>query len=185
MLGTIATEEVGKFLILLDAARMNQHDQAGLRRQLQRAGDHLAKLIYAEAHSGSPATYGEVVGFIDSQRVSLYLDGPRDFDWVFRNELLAGRERLLYVDLINGENGLEWSTPEVYDKFGLEGRPQGLPLVRSLQRAGVTTVAALATLEQQWADFKAVADTHYQELTPRIRASLVAVAEANDALIDP
>ena len=55
ILMTIAREEVGKFLILLDAARIPQNDQTRMTSQLKRAGNHLAKSLYFEMTRSVPS----------------------------------------------------------------------------------------------------------------------------------
>lgn len=186
LLGVTATEEAGKFLILLDAARMDQQNREGVREQLRRAGFHLAKHIYAEAHSGSPATLGEVSGYVESLRASLYLDGPREFDWVFRNELISRRESLLYVDLVEGENGLEWWSPDIYDEMRFSISPISTGLVGALHRAGLTAAPTLAALSDLWSDFELAEDTHYyQDLLPRIDATLEMAANLVQIVPDP
>ncbi|MBL8777059.1 MAG: AbiV family abortive infection protein [Acidimicrobiales bacterium] len=184
LLGITATEEAGKFLILLDAARLDQQDRETVREQLRRAGSHLAKHIYAEAHSGSPATFGEVAGYVESMRASHYLDGPRDFDWIFRNELISRRESLLYVDLVDGENGLEWWAPDVYDRLSLSVSPTSTRLVGALHRTGLTAPQTLAALADIWSGFELKDDTHYQELLPRIDESLVLAAQFVETPVD-
>ena len=81
----ISDDEAGKYLILLDAVRSTLKDQSLLQAQLRRCGDHLAKGIYQRAVSISPGTFGELCGYIEGLRVSHYLDGPNDVDWVFAN----------------------------------------------------------------------------------------------------
>jgi len=58
-----------------------------------------------------PADFGELLAYLEHQRASLYLDGPNDVDWIFRNEVLATREETLYVDLVDAEGALLWLTP--------------------------------------------------------------------------
>src|SRR6266511_1223259 len=98
-LRALAEEEAAKFLILLDVARCPR--KQGIRsKQLDRFHNHLAKGIYARVTEIRPATYGEVRKYVNVLRLSHYLDGPNDVDWIFRNEIEAQREEGLYVDFI-------------------------------------------------------------------------------------
>lgn len=80
-----AREEAGKFLVLLDAWRAPAAKGATLSRQYARAGNHLAKLVYAQIADYSIASRGELVRAVNLHRRSLYLDGPNDHDWIFRS----------------------------------------------------------------------------------------------------
>ena len=90
LLGAIL-EVAGKFLIFVDAARLGRPSQRKLRDQLKRAGDHLAKGLYAKATEIRPADFKELLGFLEPERATLYLDGPNDVDSIFRNEILSSR----------------------------------------------------------------------------------------------
>lgn len=85
ILASHASDEAGKFLILVDAARCPRDRLAA---HLRRAGDHLARLLFAEVASWHAATFGDMVGYIDQNRRSHYLDGPEGVEWVYRNQLL-------------------------------------------------------------------------------------------------
>jgi hypothetical protein len=49
-----------------------------------------------------PGTLAELQEYVDNHREEFYLDGPNDVDWIFRNEVLEGREGALYVDYVAG-----------------------------------------------------------------------------------
>lgn len=105
VLRVVAEEEAAKYLILLDATRFDYKEQGDRSRQLKRFSDHLPKGIYVRSYRGSPATYGEIVRYADRLRDDLYLDGPNDIDWIFRNEILAERDERLYVDFVDSDEG--------------------------------------------------------------------------------
>jgi hypothetical protein len=88
----IAEEEAGKFLILLDAVRCGRKRQKVFAEQLERSHDRLAKGLYVATVSIRPAISAELLSYLEGLRVQLYLDGPNDVDWIFRNEVLSGRE---------------------------------------------------------------------------------------------
>src|SRR5437588_7855023 len=68
MLRTLGREESGKFLILIDSCRAPDSDQATISRQFERAGKHLAKLIYAQMADYSIASQRELLRAIDQHR---------------------------------------------------------------------------------------------------------------------
>jgi hypothetical protein len=105
ILAAQADEEAAKALILLDFVRMDPGNQEASARQLGYFYNHLARSIYVEMVQMRPAEFAEVRGLVDMMRLSHYLDGPNDVDWIFRNPLLAKREESLYVDYIQEEDG--------------------------------------------------------------------------------
>lgn len=78
-LQVLAEEEAAKFMILLDAVRAPRRDQ-GVKVRQRRFHEHLPKGIYVRVYDMSPATYGEVVRFVDMMREKYYLDGPNEVD---------------------------------------------------------------------------------------------------------
>ena len=155
ILESIASEEVGKFLILVDAARMDlTGTKEHLHRQLKRCSNHLAKALYFKSATGAPASFGELRRFLDSYRDDLYLDGPSGFDWIFRNELIALREDAMYVDLHKTEDSLSWHDPGSR-LIGTSSwdEPQPFILVSALAAAGVPTAAGLEIVNTVWKGF--------------------------------
>lgn len=166
----VSREEAGKFLALIDAYRVAAPTQETLVRQFGRCGDHLAKLLYAEIADYSIATRNELVSALDRDRVALYLDGPNDYDFIYRNELIAARESLLYVDLISAEGTLEWWTP--WDHAMAVGVPGPVRLIAAILGTGLVSVAGLGVLANAWADFDPGVDSHCRDWTVRTRAAL-------------
>lgn len=37
---------------------------------------------------------------VDRERRTLYLDGPNDIDWIFRNDITQRREEAMYLDYV-------------------------------------------------------------------------------------
>jgi AbiV family abortive infection protein len=94
-------EEAAKFHILLDAVRCLRQPADRFARQLGYFNQHLAKGLYAEYYNfASPGGLAEVRRYMDRDRQALYLDGPNDVDWVFRNDILRKREESIYVDYV-------------------------------------------------------------------------------------
>ena len=178
----IAEEEAAKFLILLDAVRCSNKDHARRVQQLVRFNQHLAKGIYARICEIRPATFGEVVGYIDHFRSDLYLDGPNDVDWIFRNEIDAAREERIYVDYIKSDEGETWYSPSSWDvvtsSFGGEKSRTVVRLVDLMARAGLADALGLRVVADVWRDFDPVADTHWQEVLRRNRETLVGLRDA-------
>jgi AbiV family abortive infection protein len=159
----IAEEEAVKVLILLDAVRCPRDPASQFARQLSRFHDHLAKGIYAEACSWRPATFGELVSYIDRERREFYLDGPNDVDWIFRNRILQNREGAIYVDYVHTDEGHLWLTPsDNYLMF--VHTPAALRLVQALNASGCTTPEGLAMIARIWRPVNMTVDYHWTNL---------------------
>lgn len=176
ILASHAEDESGKFLILMDAARC-----PGNRRpeHLKRTGQHLARLLYAETAKLSPATFEEIVGYINSSRKSHYLDGHIGIEWVFRNSILYWREQALYVDYVEQEDGTcAWQDPDQFDKlFGDHGDPSrpftfAADLVAALVEARLHVSPALGIVAARWHTFVPSDATHISEVRLLIRQTL-------------
>lgn len=157
-----ADEEAAKILILLDLMRMDPRDQRAMTRQLQRFHQHLARCIYVEMVHMSPANFLEVHAIVESMRPSHYLDGPNDVDWIYPNQLLAERERRLYVDLISEDKRQRWTTPAQDEALGFGGPSAAVrDLVRSFARLGLTSAAGLALVAETWSGRDVEDETHW------------------------
>jgi AbiV family abortive infection protein len=157
----IAEEEAAKYHILLDAVRCPRAGST-LPRQLKRFNDHLAKGLYAEYVWIAPATYGEVLEFLEGHRRTLYLDGPNDIDWVFRNSILREREESLYVDYVDDGGKHSWVEPRPprTASWGFV-EPRSASLANRLSAAGFDSPAALATIAELWREIQFNADDHW------------------------
>jgi AbiV family abortive infection protein len=159
----VATEEAGKYLVLLDAIRCARTSQKIKARQLRRFGDHVAKGIYAKVTDWSPATFREILRYIDRLRQSHYLDGPSDVDWIFRNEIEAEREELLYIDYVETDEGDRWVSPQQWrDGLGVDRIPDAVRLVAAMNRAGFGKPETLSIIVDVWDGFVPNGDTHWQ-----------------------
>jgi len=160
-----ADEEAAKVLILLDLVRIDPRDQQAMTRQLQRFHQHLARCIYTEMVHMNPANFREVRTIVESMRPSHYLDGPNDVDWIYPNQLLAERERRLYVDLVSEDAGERWTTPAQDEEFGFGGPSAAVrDLVRSFARLGLTSAAGLAVVAEKWSDREIEDETRWGEI---------------------
>jgi AbiV family abortive infection protein len=168
VLHTLAEEEAGKFLVLLDAARLGRHNQQNLASHLRRAGDHLAKGLYAKSADIRPSDFKELLGYLQHERNSQYLDGPNDVDWIFRNAVLSSREEVFYVDLVSTEDSLLWLSPQRFDIVGTGDTPSAVALMHSLANLGSCQPKALSIITDTWQDFAPTPDTHWQEVKERI-----------------
>jgi AbiV family abortive infection protein len=162
ILAKFAEEEGAKYHILLDAVRCPRDGDA-LVRQLRRFNDHLAKGLYAEYLSIAPASYGEVLEFLERERRSLYLDGPNDVDWIFRNSILRDREEAIYVDYVDDGGTHSWLEPRrpVTAKFPLV-EPRSISLASRLQAAGFGQPDSLAVVAKIWRGITFVPGDHWQ-----------------------
>jgi hypothetical protein len=179
LLLNIGKEEAGKYLILIDSCRAPGSNQATVSRHFARAGDHLAKLIYAEVADYAIASQAELLRAIEMHRAAFHLDGPNDFDWIFPNQLIAEREGALYVDLVEYEGGLlSWVSP-IDDETSWE-IPRPMRLVEALAKTGIVSPHGLLILQGAWRDFDAITDTHYQDWAERTRSALETLAAHHD-----
>jgi AbiV family abortive infection protein len=178
MVRNVGREEAGKFLILIDSCRAPDSHPDQISRQFARAGDHLAKLIYDQIADYSIASQAELLRAVEKHRQELHLDGPNDYDWIFRNELIAERESVLYVDLVESEGELGWSSPT--DAEEPLRPPKSLRLVDSLMKTGIVSPAGLPILQDAWRGFDPSADTHYAEWAKRTTQALETFATGHN-----
>lgn len=170
-------EEAGKFLILIDAWRAPGAEQRAMSKQFARAGDHLSKLIYARIAEYAIASQAELLRAVESHRKSRYLDGPNDYDWIFRNDLLSERENALYVDLVDAEGKLEWwmtSDDEMSTPV-----PSSMRLVGELLASQLVSPAGLRALQEAWRGFDAHEDSHCQDWQDRTARALSTFPDTN------
>jgi AbiV family abortive infection protein len=177
LMHNVGREEAGKFLILLDVYRSPASHPTTVSRQFKRAGNHLAKLIYAEIADYAIASRSELEGAVETLRQELHLDGPNDYDWIFPNELIAEREGALYVDLMDAEGELFWSS--LYEDDLPVSVPRPMKLVLALVATGISSAAGLPLLEDAWRDFDPWAQTHYNDWARCSTAALDAFAASN------
>lgn len=150
-------EEAAKFHILLDAVRCPRQSASVFSRQLDYFNQHLAKGLYARYYDMfSPADLAEIRRHIDGERKALYLDGPNDVDWVFRNDILRKREEAVYVDYVayadSSRNEHYWHCPDTrLMRLGnWSCRPRVLEVALALHGIGVTDERALAMVADLW-----------------------------------
>ena len=172
-----AREEAGKFLILIDVYRAPAVDQPTICRQFARAGDHLSKLVYAEMADYAIASRDELLCAVTDNRQALYLDGPNDYDWVFRNELLSERESALYVDLVLSEGQFAWWAPHDYSAH--RASPGSVRLVEALLTTGLVSEAGLKALQRAWRGFDPQGKSHNGDWADRTREALQAFPDQN------
>ena len=151
VLAKIAEEEATKFLILLDAVRCPKQRSDLLGAQLGRFNCHLAKGLYAKASMYRPGTLDELQSYVDLDRDSFYLDGPNHLDWIFRNEVIEGRESTFYVDYIHRDEGHQWTDPtQLGDVLGSAVKPSAVHAMNCLHGAGISTAGALVSIAELW-----------------------------------
>lgn len=173
VLRVIADEEAGKFLILVDAVRCPRTEPKTWSDHLKRCHDHVAKGIYAEVCRYRPPTYGELLDYIRPLRLSHYLDGPNDVDWIFRNQIEARREERLYVDYVSTDDGAQWWAPNPYDHVSIGSQPSvAIEIVDALNRAGATSPNGLRIIADIWRPFHVAPETKYVELSDTITNTL-------------
>lgn len=175
MVSNVGVEEAGKFLILLDVYRSPHSDARVVSRQFDRAQVHLPKLVYAQIADYSIGSQTELLRALGYLRPSHHLDGPNDYDWIFRNHLITEREGSLYVDLVETDSELEWSAPQEPGSFGGIRRP--MHLVQAIAATGLVSSAGLSALSRAWEGFDPRAESHCWEWAERTQAALDELAD--------
>lgn len=183
ILNMLAQEEAAKFLILMDAVRCPRtFPERG--RQLGYFHDHLARGIYATLASARPVDLAELECYADLLRATLYLDGPNDVDWIFRNRLQAEREEVMYVDYVETSDGHEWLSPRNDDiMLYFTGEPQALRISRALHKTGMTSPKGLAVVAKIWRQVEVSLDLQWDEVAARNKDVLRELEQ--DGLLNP
>lgn len=156
ILQSFVEEEAAKFHILLDAVRCPREQPDLFSRQLGYFNQHLAKGLYADYYSSRPTDLREIRQYVDQERKALYLDGPNDVDWVFRNDILRKREEVVYVDYVayadSNRDEHYWHCPDTsLMRLGnSRPRPKVLDVALALRLIGVTNERALAVVADLW-----------------------------------
>ncbi len=180
----LAGEEAAKFLILVDAVRCPKQLQEIRTRQLGYFNNHLAKGIYAELASARPVDLAELERYANELRKTLYLDGPNDTDWIFRNQVWAEREEAIYVDYVETDDGHQWLAPrddEMLVSFYMS--PQALQISQALFKTGMTTPRGLATMAKIWRRLEVNPKLCWDEVKARNKETLEQLER--DGLLDP
>jgi AbiV family abortive infection protein len=172
VLRCFADEEAAKVLILLDVARAGWKDRKRVEDLLRRRFyQHLARGLYVRAYAGNPADLAEIRRYVDTLRTEYYLDGPMDVDWIFSNEVLAGREERLYVDYVRDEDGNGfWTGPAsraamVDEPFRYSPPPSvAIELVAAMHRIGLLSPDGLRATRAVWQGAAVDDKTHWSAL---------------------
>ncbi len=164
VLRSTAGEEAAKFLILIDAVRCPRQPTKVWSRQLGYFNQHLARGIYAEVCGLNLTDFRELERYVEADRETLYLDGPYDVDWIFRNRILANREEAMYVDYVENDEGHRWHFPRD-EVMGLMPyfTPPVLRIVQALSGTGLATPEGLAVVAEVWRCVK-VSSLNWEEL---------------------
>lgn len=170
ILQSILKEESAKFLILMDSIRCPRVPPDCFSKQLARFNDHLAKGIYSLIYGYRLIDYGEVRRVIEKECHEYYLDGPNDFDWIFRNEILQTREENIYVDYIESDGEHLWLTPKRYYYPSMHPstyylKPEVFEVASALWHAGCTKPDALASIADNWRSLQFSDDFSWKQLS--------------------
>lgn len=167
LLKTLAEEEAGKALLLVDYLRPPEGTPGDqVAAHLARAYSHLARGLYAEYYHTRPATFGEVARFVERERESLYLDGPEGFEWIFRNSIMQRREEAMYVDWVEVEGERSWQSPDAIIELTRPFRPLQPPscqVLLGMRDGGLLRSTALRRLRDVWAELLLDQDTHWTD----------------------
>jgi AbiV family abortive infection protein len=171
----LVEEEAAKVHILMDAARCPRKSHEQFERQLRTFSDHLARGLYTEYYEWAIMPIAAAREHIDRERQALYLDGPSDVDWIFRNDIERRREEAMYVayaavrDAFHDEH--HWHTP---NRNLLMGRlpaftPSILRVARALDRPGTSRPARTARTQHHHPQHARICPTPATSATARVR----------------
>lgn len=152
----LVEEEAAKVHILLDAARCPRLPSERRLRQLKYFINHLARGLYAEYYQWQPMDLTEAVTYLDRERQALYLDGPEDVDWIFRNAIEGRREEAIYVDYLairdhwHDEHQWHAPNPELLSMYLLDFMPPILQAANVLHQCGLTAPDAVRVIADVW-----------------------------------
>ena len=169
ILESVLKEESAKFLILLDAIRCPRIPSNIFSRQLALFDKHLAKGIYSLVYSYRPQDFREIRKAVEIELQQFYLDGPNDYDWIFKNEIQQMREEKLYVDYIASDGNHLWLTPKRYynPEFSTPSvylKPAVFEVSWALWHAGCTNPEALLCIANNWRSIQISDDFDWKEL---------------------
>jgi AbiV family abortive infection protein len=152
----LVEEEAAKVHILMDAARCPRLPNDRFLRQLKYFISHLARGLYAEYYQWASMDLTEAVRYLDRERQALYLDGPEDVDWIFRNAIEQRREEAIYVDYIairdhwHDEHQWHCPNPELLGMYLQNFMPPILQAANVLHQCGLTTPDAVRIVADVW-----------------------------------
>lgn len=181
VLNFIAAEEAAKYLVLIDAVRCPRKPQDLRKKQLSRFYNHLAKGIYAEVCEMRPATFKELIGYIDLLRAEYYLDGSNNHYWIIKNDIILSREQALYVDYIEVNDEFMWWGPWIIDDDSSLPRwhhtSAAIKLVRSMHTVGLSKKEALSHIARVWRPTQWNMSNTYSDLDSVIRRTFDVLQE--------
>jgi len=169
ILQSFLKEESTKFLILFDAIRCPRVPPGNFTKQLARFNDHLAKGIYSRVYEYRPVDFKEIREAIERECHEYYLDGPNDFDWIFKNEIIQTREEQIYVDYVENEGDHYWLSPKRYYHPELHPStfylaPSVYDVASALWNVGCTKPDALLSIAEIWRSIELSDDFHWTKL---------------------
>ena len=155
----LADEEAAKVLVLIDYVRCPRSKSAEQARVSKYFYDHVAKSIYAEACDWRPAQFKDIRQYAELRLAGFYLDGPHEIDWIFRNDIIAERDRAMYVDYVQdvtvegGDHNWQFPMDDNVLAVGYS-MPSSLKVVLALAQCGMTTEPGLRIVATKWRDFE-------------------------------
>lgn len=169
ILQSFLKEESAKFLILFDAIRCSRNQSGNFTKQLARFNDHLAKGIYTKVYEYRPIDFKEIREAIEVECHEYYLDGPNDYDWIFKNEVIQIREEQIYVDYVENEGDHYWLSPKRYYHPELHPStfylaPSVYEVATALWNVGCAKPEALLSISKIWRSIELSDDFHFTKL---------------------
>ena len=158
-------EEAAKVLILMDYVRLPQAEHEKCSRQLKYFYDHFVRCLYAESCTIRPANWAEVCTWVEQRTPSLYLDGPNDVDWIFRNDLIQQRETALYVDYVALDDDRRWFGPRQMDGLADWDLPPLIAeLLLSMKTLELFKIEMLQYIHEVWSSVAMTPEFHWGKI---------------------
>jgi len=111
--------------------------------------------------------FGDACRWVEGERADYYLDGPEYISWTFRNSIIWNREKGMYVDYIDSDEGHFWTSPADEDPFALPLTHHDssiLQLLTALDEVGVATEDGLRVVASIWRSVGMTDDFHWSQL---------------------
>jgi len=188
ILTNLCEEEASKFLMLIDYVRY-PHSAYSLRdKHIKNFYNHFSRCAYVDVYHSRPATWKDVCDHIYLISPELFLDGPNDVDWIFRNRLIQNREQRMYVDYIEIDGKHFWAGPEDIESRQLSFSCRSsriINLIKIMAEAGFASVESLKIIKNEWENFVLSPKTHWLEVEGKNRKIAINILERTEYEFSP
>ncbi len=178
ILFSLAEEEAGKFLLLLDAIRCPKGNLSG---HLRRFDKHIPKGIYAISSYWQVSSFAEVKKYInDYLRQKALISLEPEGAWISKNSITTQRELSIYVDYIVTYTGKTiWTNPSESKGTPPVPIPEALELANAFLISGFTKPESLEVISNIWKPIQMTDGFRWESLQEINLKTLNSLAERN------